>query len=718
CAVRAGVAGPWSDTWTFDLTTAVTGLWDVVVTNSDATSATLPNGFTVLPVPAPQPFSPIDSSNGNSLTPLLMWHKATDDSVYVLQLSTSNIFDGGFLLNNKQVIDTVEPIPPGILLSETWYHWRVAVIKKGGTTSDFSKEWRFETTYGTPAVPTLVYPLNNALNQDAPVHFFWQSRYNTDSSRIQVSTAADFRDTVMDSTSNNDTIVGNSLLKGNTYYWRVKAKNATGESDWSAVWSFSTLPAAPATVILDSPSDRNADIPINTTQLNWHKVPDATTYHLQIARDSIFTIIFKQDSALTDTITGCGALAYSTTYFWRVRAKNAGGAGEWSLFRRFTTVAPEAPPQVTLSAPLNGSINTPVAQLLRWTGIGSDITYHIQISDTSDFSYTRLDSSGIIADSMSASLWRNRLFYWRVCAVRAGVAGPWSDTWTFTTLPTVPDTVPVYTPPNQVNTPLNTTIVWGRVPGTVTFHVQIALDSLFISMLRNDSSFTDTVLNISGLENGTKYFWRVRASNAGGIGAWTSVVSFTTIVALPAIQTLQQLTIGDSVRVDTAVIKWSAGYPVADRYWLEYGTDSTFTNTFQDSSLADTTMVLRNLSNDITVYWRIKAHNVAGWGAWSAVSLFRVRIPTVGLMRSIPKNYTFTISGHNGCFMYTLPSAELVSFKLYDIKGRVRKELVNKHQTPGFYKLLLNDNTFASGTYLLKFRAGKFSTKKTLTIFH
>jgi len=34
----------------FDLTGAVTGTWDVVVTNSDSQSGTLPNGFSIYPL--------------------------------------------------------------------------------------------------------------------------------------------------------------------------------------------------------------------------------------------------------------------------------------------------------------------------------------------------------------------------------------------------------------------------------------------------------------------------------------------------------------------------------------------------------------------------------------------------------------------------------------------------------------------------------------------
>jgi hypothetical protein len=49
--------------------------------------------------------------------------------------------------------------------------------------------------------------------------------------------------------------------------------------------------------------------------------------------------IFTQDSTLTDTLKSDSGLAFSTTYYWRVRAENAGGASAWSEVRSFTTIA-------------------------------------------------------------------------------------------------------------------------------------------------------------------------------------------------------------------------------------------------------------------------------------------------------------------------------------------------------------------------------------------
>jgi len=55
-ATNVNVASDTQITCDFNLTGAVTGVWDVVVTNPDSQSATLTNGFTVNALPEPARF--------------------------------------------------------------------------------------------------------------------------------------------------------------------------------------------------------------------------------------------------------------------------------------------------------------------------------------------------------------------------------------------------------------------------------------------------------------------------------------------------------------------------------------------------------------------------------------------------------------------------------------------------------------------------------------
>ena len=54
----------------------------------------------------------------------------------------------------------------------------------------------------------------------------------------------------------------------------------------------------------------------------------------------------------------------------------------------------------------------------------------------------------------------------------------------------------------------------------------------------NDSIITDTTVQVTGLKNLTNYWWRVKAMNQAGWGAFTSWNRFTTIIDTPVVAVL------------------------------------------------------------------------------------------------------------------------------------------------------------------------------------
>jgi hypothetical protein len=158
---------------------------------------------------------------------------------------------------------------------------------------------------------------------------------------VQVSTASDFPSlAVNDSDITSTTHTISSLSAYTLYYWRVKAVNAAGESSWSDVWNFMTgaIVVVPSVPVLLSPANGATDQPVSLA-LVWNSVSTATSYHVQIAIDTLFAGMFTQDSTITDTVKSDSGFAFSTMYYWRVRAKNAGGVSPWSEVRSFTVTS-------------------------------------------------------------------------------------------------------------------------------------------------------------------------------------------------------------------------------------------------------------------------------------------------------------------------------------------------------------------------------------------
>jgi len=193
--------------------------------------------------------------------------------------------------------------------------------------------------------------------------------------------------------------------------------------------------------------------------------------------------------------------------------------------------ASAVPGQVTLLSPSNGSINQPTTLTLTWNAVSRATTYHIQLSVDSSFTSLAVDDTNITSTSRQlTSLENNKTYFWRVRAKNTAGWGLYSSTWNFTTIISVPS-VPTLTSPTNgaIGISITPTLSWFASTGAATYHLQVALDSMFTSVVYNDSTLTTISKQVGPLLNNTKYYWRVNAKNTGGTSAWSAVWNFTTL---------------------------------------------------------------------------------------------------------------------------------------------------------------------------------------------
>jgi hypothetical protein len=82
------------------------------------------------------------------------------------------------------------------------------------------------------------------------------------------------------------------LTPGCAYYWRVSAHSASGMGDFSLPFSFATAFLPPPTPAPVSPP--NAAVGVTTsTKLIWNPTAGATSYRLQLATDSLFSVSIR-----------------------------------------------------------------------------------------------------------------------------------------------------------------------------------------------------------------------------------------------------------------------------------------------------------------------------------------------------------------------------------------------------------------------------------------
>jgi hypothetical protein len=191
-----------------------------------------------------------------------------------------------------------------------------------------------------------------------------------------------------------------------------------------------TVLQAPALV---SPSSGMSGIS-TLLRLQWNAPANAVTYHLEVSTDSAFGSSDINDSTLVNTYEDIGPLNSTTTYFWRVRAKNSGGTSAWSDAWNFTTGAGAVLAVPALSLPLNSASAITVNPRLQWNVSEMAQTYTLQVSFDSAFGTTVINDSAIANNYRDVGPLSNATtYFWRVRAKYQTLHSAWSETWSFTT---------------------------------------------------------------------------------------------------------------------------------------------------------------------------------------------------------------------------------------------------------------------------------------------
>jgi len=142
----------------------------------------------------------------------------------------------------------------------------------------------------------------------------------------------------------------------------------------------------PSTPTLQSPADGFKSIftPIN---FSWNASSGSgtVTYRLQIANTSNFATLFFDESGISNTNKSVGNFSPGEKYYWRVRAQNEAGTGDWSTVWSFT--APLGIPQVS------GSIENGHPKLT-WSAVSQADYYEI---------FKRSDASGWLSYASTGS---------------------------------------------------------------------------------------------------------------------------------------------------------------------------------------------------------------------------------------------------------------------------------------------------------------------------
>ncbi|MCH6236487.1 fibronectin type III domain-containing protein [Cognataquiflexum rubidum] len=593
----------------------------------------------------PQLSSPADKSTGIATTTKLTWTAVSNADSYGLEVSKNPDFSS-LVVNNNSL--TSNEFTVSGLQQDTPYYWRVRATNSAGT-SPYSTVWTFRTIrpIPIPAVPSLLSPSNGAKDLSVSPRLQWTSVSGAKTYRVQISKESNFAVLSLDNAAvTSNSLQVNGLQDGVTYYWRVSATNESGSSSYSTVWSFQTRLALipPTAPVLTSPSN-NATGLATTLKLTWNAVTTATGYTLEVSKNPDFSTLVIDNKTLTTNEFTVSGLEEDTSYYWRVRASNSAGNSPYSSVRTFRTVKPITIPNIPiLLSPSDAAQEISIVPNLEWTLVNGAKTYRVQLSKDSNFGTILLDNASVTVNSLRINdLEEGMTYYWRVSAGNEAGSSGFSSIWSFKTRILLdPPIAPTLESPSDQDTGLATTLklTWALISEADKYGIEVSTNQDFSSIISSNFALTENEFTVSGLQEETKYFWRVRASNTAGVSGWSPIWSFTTKEKInPPFAPILLGPENESVGLTgNTVFTWTKSEG-AEVYGIQISKDASFTlMQFDVSNIQAQSFETNSLDKGVTYYWRVFAANVGGRSEFSEIWKFEtLGIPDIPVLES-PSN--------------------------------------------------------------------------------
>lgn len=577
--------------------------------------------------------------------PVAVWTNVDGATFYEIQV-TSVFPVGSFtatINTTSNFIDLASlNIPIGLQL-------KFEVRAVSGSRVSLKDSKNFTLSYPPLDAPTLVTPANLATTSGLSVGFIWNKVFTAETYEYRISLSPAF--TVPQSGIAYDTTVTvNGLAPLTTFYWSVRATRGSSNSPWSTARQFTTGAQGGFVGMPNLLSPRNGTT-LSANQrviLGWSLVPGPIVYEIQL--DTFPD--FRTSPALTNSSTTADFTFYtkpSRTWYWRVRARLNLDSSLYSPTWSFNISNPiQTLSRPNLIAPVNGANNqnTLITRLI-WSQVEGANAYEIQVDTTTNFrfpsrSFRTSDTVGFVSQ-----LKTNKLYYWRVRAIRGIITSAWTSFNSFTTSPTSQRQRPIF--PTQispqfgaVSQPLvGTLLVWRKVRNAIGYKVEVSGGSNLISSLIADSAYSLPVLTYNEF-----YRWRVKTITASDSSEWSGWFGFTSVDLFDQRPELIRPANNANVVANTVLFQWKKTF-LATSYQLEYDTLINF-STATSVFVSDTNYNAPILQANKAYFWRVKAYLNSDSTDWA----FSRRFSTLSIAYNTP---TLVNPGIGAIVPYQLP---------------------------------------------------------------
>ena len=441
------------------------------------------------------------------------------------------------------------------------------------------------------------------------------------------------------------------IENGNTYYYKVRALDANGTAGaWSSVVSVTYKQTLPA------PTVTGGNDAQGRPTLKWNAVIGAAKYEVYRAR-SMNGDYIKYSTVTGTSYTNISYIENGNTYYYKVRALDANGtAGAWSSVVSVTY-------KQTLSAPtVTGGNDAQGRPTLKWNAVTGAAKYEVYRARSLNGDYIKYSTVTGTSYTNTSYIENGNTYYYKVRALDAsGTAGAWSSivSVTYRAASTGTLSAPAVTGGNDSQG--RPTLTWKAVSGAAKYEVYRAR-SLNGDYIKYSTVTGTSYTNISYIENGNTYYYKVRALKSDGTaGAWSSIVSVTYKQTLPA-----PTVTGGNDSQGRPTLKWNAVTGAA-KYEV-YRARSLNGDYIKYSTVTGTSYTnISYIENGNTYYYKVRALKSDGTaGAWSSVVSVTYRKPAAATVASgkcgdsaswkLDAEGTLTISGTGRMYDYEWPA--------------------------------------------------------------
>ena len=558
--------------------------------------------------------APASKSLTNDNTPEFSWKYQENSAYYHIQIADSKYFT-----NILQEQDGITDLSfTAAELADGRYYWRVRGRNGMDAYGTWSSYRYFSVDTTPPDAPVLLSPADDTTYAGQPT-YKWTRPSGAKYYRFKYTSTTDTETILYITDEMTRYYYKAPAMNKDDYYWYAQARDVAGNwSDWSAPFTIHILPPTPARVTLSEPR-KGFLTTDNQPELSWNPADYADTYELQISTSSRFSTLAYDLTGLTGTTYASLSALDDARYYWRVRAVNTEGVqGSWSSVYYLTidTIPPDAP---VLYRPVEASAvnGTPTFIWLR----PSTSKYY-------QFKYAAAAEPGVdlyVSDEMRTYKFKpptmalgSYVWYARARDV-AGNWGEWSSPFGIDILPPVPLRVTLVEPgrAQYVNDP-TPALSWNAVDYADTYDLQVSTSSRFTTLLIDETGLTDLTYTPLADMAEVKYYWRVRAVNAGGTGSWSSVYYFVVDVTEPAVPVLISPLDGTEL-TGTPTFKWYSASG-GKYYQLAYTTvNDPETAVYTSPWTTKRAMKISFMDFLTDYYWFVRSQDAAGnTGGWSS----------------------------------------------------------------------------------------------------